>query len=393
MVCMINKCFKTAVVSAIWLLSVPAEAQDSSGPAAVLNDIHDSYIFVFDPSVAPNDVGARADALVISSGGRMRHVYTTAIRGFAANMSATAAQQIYDNNPNITYFEADGLVTLIDAEGKVKPTKKPPGTPGGGGGSDTPELQTTPWGITRVGGAGDGTNKTAWVIDTGIDFDHADLNVDTERSANFVLRGKNSAKDGNGHGTHVAGTIGAIDNDRDVIGVAAGATVVAVRVLDNSGSGSISGVVAGIDYVAATALPGDAANMSLSGTGHWQSLDDAIMAAADAGILFSLAAGNSSQDANLHDPAHNNHPNIYTISAIDSSDVFASFSNYGNPPVDFAAPGVSVTSTKKGGGTVTYSGTSMAAPHVAGLLLLGPVNSDGTAYGDPDNDPDPIAHR
>lgn len=393
MVCMVNKCLKAAILAAVCFLSVQAAAQDSSGPAAVLNEIHDSYIFVFDPSVSAHGVGARADALVASVAGRMRYVYTTAIRGFAANMSATAAQQLYDNNPNIAYFEADGLVTLIGGNGTVEQSKKPPGTPGGGGGSDTPEPQTTPWGITRVGGGENGTDLTAWVIDTGIDFDHADLNVDTERSANFVLRGKNSAKDGNGHGTHVAGTIGAIDNSIDVIGVAAGASVVAVRVLNNSGSGSISGVIAGIDYVAATAYPGDVANMSLGASGHWQTLHDAVTNAADRGVLFSLAAGNSSADAEGHEPAHVEHYNVYTISAIDSSDVFASFSNYGNPPVDFTAPGVSVTSTKKGGGTTTFSGTSMAAPHVAALLLLGDVSISGHAIGDPDGEPDPIAHR
>lgn len=391
---MLNKKTSCLFLAVICFLNFPATAQDAGGPAAVLNDIQDSYIFVFDASVAADEVGARANRLVASEAGRMRHVYTTAVRGFAANMSATAAQRIYDNNPNIAYYEADGLVTLIDGSGAVKPSKKPPGTPGGGGGdSDTPEPQATPWGITRVGGAGDGTGMRAWVIDTGIDFDHTDLNVDVARSANFVLRGKDSAKDGNGHGTHVAGTIAAIDNNSDVVGVAAGASVVAIRVLDNSGSGSISGVVAGVDYVAANAFEGDVANMSLSGNGHWQSLHDAVTAAAERGVLFSLAAGNSSADAEYHEPAHVEHDNVYTISAINSNDNFASFSNWGNPPVDFAAPGVSVTSTQKGGGTTTLSGTSMAAPHVAGLLLLGTVYSWCTANSDPDGDPDPIAHN
>ena len=278
-----------------------------------------------------------------------------------------------------------------------KKCEKNPDGPGcGGGGEEDPvaDNEIMPWGITRVGGGQTYTGfGVAWIIDTGIDFDHADLNVDAGRSVSFVKRGKNSAKDGNGHGTHVAGTIAAIDNGIDVIGVAAGATVIAVRVLGTSGSGFYSWVIAGIDHVAANGSTGDVANMSLGGPPS-QAVDDAVVAAASKGIRFSLAAGNSSDHAENHTPARVNGDSIYTVSAIDSSDDFAWFSNYGNPPIDWAAPGVSVLSTKKGGGTTTYSGTSMAAPHVAGLLLLGAgvVGSDGLASGDPDGNPDPIAH-
>jgi len=136
-------------------------------------------------------------------------------------------------------------------------------------------------------------------------------------------------------------------------------TLVAVRVLDNSGSGTTSGVIGGIEYVA---------NMSLGG-GFSQALNDAVTAAAG-GVLFALAAGNESTDASTRSPASAEHPNIYTVSAIGQDDCLATFSNFGSP-VDVAAPGVGVLSTKKGGGTTTFNGTSMAAPHVAGLLLLG----------------------
>lgn len=308
-------------------------------------------------------------------------IYSYAISGFTATLSKNAADKLR-LDPRIAIVEQDRVISLGKPADKGKPPKE----------DDSPEPQQTPWGITRVGGASSGIGKTAWIIDTGIDLKHEDLNVDVERSVNFVTRGKDSPNDGHGHGTHVAGTVAAIDNDIDVVGVAAGASVVAVRVLDNSGSGFYSWVIAGVDYVAGAAEVGDVANLSLSGPPS-NALDLVIVNAADLGVQFSLAAGNSDADANNFSPARVNHANVYTISAINSSDIYASFSNWGNPPIDWAAPGVSVLSTKKGGGTTTFSGTSMSAPHVAGLLLLGSINSDGNAKEDPDKNPDPIAHK
>jgi subtilisin family serine protease len=245
----------------------------------------------------------------------------------------------------------------------------------------------------------DGTGRTAWIIDTGIDLDHPDLNVDLARSVNFVNTGKNSPDDANGHGTHVAGTIGARDNDFGVVGVAAGANVVAVRVLDRNGSGAYSWVIAGVDYVAQTAAAGDVANMSLGGPPS-DALDLAVSSAASQGVLFSLAAGNESAPASESSPARVEHLNAYTVSAVDETDCFAWFSNYGAPPVDVAAPGVAINSTFRRGGYEVLNGTSMAAPHVAGVLLLGELSTLGQVApaencvdgGDPDGDPDPIAH-
>jgi subtilisin family serine protease len=132
--------------------------------------------------------------------------------------------------------------------------------------------------------------------------------------------------------------------------------------------------------------------MSLGGPGHQESMHDAVVGAAALGVRFSLAAGNESADAEDFEPAHIEADNVFTISAIDSNDGFASFSNWGEP-VDFAAPGVAILSTRLGGGTTTMSGTSMAAPHVCGILLhMAPPNMDGYAIDDPDGDPDPIAH-
>ncbi len=313
--------------------------------------------------------------------GAIGAVYTHALEGFTAKLTEEDVDKLLAD-PRVAYIEQDKIITLAPPLGKGKPPKDD--------GESAP--QVTPWGITRIGDAGNGTGKTAWVIDTGIDLTQADLNVDVNRSANFVPRGRNSPNDGHGHGTHVAGTIAAVDNDIGVVGVAAGATLVAVRVLDNSGRGAYSWVIAGVDYVAAKASAGDVANLSLGGPPS-NALDDAVRNAAAGGLRFSLAAGNSGDDAKNYSPARVEATNVYTVSAIGNDDCMPSWSNWGNPPVEYAAPGVSILSTKKGGGTTTMSGTSMAAPHVAGLLLLSPITADGTACNDPDGNPDPIAHR
>jgi len=246
-----------------------------------------------------------------------------------------------------------------------------------------------PWGITRVNGGAAGSFATAWVIDTGIEFTHPDLNVDTVRSKSFLTVGGTSPVDQNGHGTHVAGTIAALANTIGVIGVAPGAPVVAVRVLDRRGSGTNSGVIAGVDYVAQNGSPGDVANMSLGG-GVSTALDTAVINAAKGGVRFALAAGNETDNANNHSPARANGANVFTVSAFSVGDKWASFSNFGNPPIDYAEPGVAVKSTWLSGGYNTISGTSMATPHLAGLLLTGAVRSGGVVIGDPDGNPDTI---
>ncbi|MCK4663074.1 MAG: S8 family peptidase [Bacteroidales bacterium] len=304
----------------------------------------------------------------------IQNIYVESLYGFSGKLDDNQLSQL-KNDDRVDYIEEDKLIML----------GKPPWA---GGGDDEDPTQETPWGITRVNGGTATSDATAWIIDSGIDLDHPDLNVDVSRSVTYVPRSKN-ANDENGHGSHVAGTIAAIDNNIGVIGVAPGATVVAVRVLDRRGSGTYSAVIAGVDYVAANGSNGDVANMSLGGPVS-NALDQAVINAASNGIIFCLAAGNESDDANNHSPARVNHNNVYTISAMDINDNWAYFSNYGNPPVDYCAPGVSIKSCWKNGGYSTIDGTSMASPHAAGVLLLGAAHNGGTVNGDPDNNSDII---
>jgi subtilisin family serine protease len=304
-------------------------------------------------------------------------IYSAAFKGVTVNMDEADAITL-SNAEGVTGVWPDKMVTL----------KKPGTVP------TEPADEVIPAGITRVGGGATYTGSgKAWIIDTGIDLDHSDLNVDQINGATFVTR-TTTPDDDNGHGSHCAGIVAAIDNEIGVVGVAAGATVVPVKVLDKKGSGAYSVILEGIDYVMTNASAGDVANMSLGG-GVYEPIDLAVEALAASGVFVALAAGNESDDANNHSPARANGTNIYTVSAMDSYDYFASFSNYGNPPIDYCAPGVSIYSTYKSGGYATMSGTSMAAPHVCGLLLAtgGNLTTDGYVSGDPDGDADPIAHN
>ena len=307
------------------------------------------------------------------AGSNVLQTYGTVLQGAAVRLTEQQAADLR-RDPRVEYVEQDQLLAVGPTQAAVSAAA----------------AQTTPYGISRVG-AGNGAGRTAWVIDTGIDLTHPDLVVDVNRSRSFVS-GVTSPNDGNGHGTHVAGTIAARNTGVGVVGVAYGATVVAVRVLGADGSGSNSGVIAGVDYVGANGSAGDVANMSLGG-GTSTALDNAVRNAS-ARVLFALAAGNESTVATSSSPGRVNGTNIFTISAMNSSDSWASYSNYGNPPVDYCMPGSSVYSTYIGGGYATLSGTSMATPHMAGVLLLRGKNftTSGRVRNDPDGNADPIAH-
>ena len=357
-----------SAASAPVIQATPAAAADGIQLAADGSHIVDSYICVFRAgAVGRGSERAEANRSANSAGGKVGHVYGYALQGFSVNASARGVEMMQRNNARIDYCEQDQVMAIVDP---VEALAKP----GGGGGTQPVEI--TPPGITQVNGGLSGATGTAWVIDTGIDLTHPDLNVDVGRSRNFVAN-ETSPNDLNGHGSHVSGTIAGIDNDIGTVGVAAGAKVAAVRVLNRRGSGSNAGVIAGVDYVKMVGQPGDVANMSLGG-GVSDALDTAVLNASGT-VKFALAAGNDGGDANFHSPARVNGPNIYTVAAYSPhTGLWASFSNWGRPPVDYVNPGVSIFSTWLSGGYNTISGTSMATPHLAGVLLLGGVRNGGT---------------
>ncbi len=244
------------------------------------------------------------------------------------------------------------------------------------------EDQVVPWGITRVFGNEDypfstwstaetkGAGISVGVIDTGVDLDHPDLPRVASGThfytAGFRLRQDSNYDDDNGHGTHVAGTIAALDNQIGVVGVAPDVDLYAIKVLNQSGSGSLTAVAAGVEWAMTQGL--DVINMSLGGTSDSTTLRDACAAAYGAGVLIVASAGNAGAGTDtVGYPAK--YPSVIAVAATDSGDARASFSSTG-PAVELAAPGVSIRSTVPGGGYDVYSGTSMASPHVAGVAAL-----------------------
>jgi aqualysin 1 len=311
------------------LVALPAQA---GGGAA-------SYIVVLKDAVDP---AAVANIHSSKYGAQVGAVWGHALHGYAAVIP----------NDRVAELRADANVAYVVADGEASIS-----------------AQTLPWGIDKIDAdasstrAGDGSgtvNVHVYVIDTGVDTTHPDLNV-----VQFAQFTGGPSRDCNGHGTHVAGIIAAKDDAQGVVGVAPGAPIHAVKVLGCNGSGSWSGVVSGIDWVTSNAVKPAVANMSLGGSAN-QAVDDAVRRSAASGVFYALAAGNDGANACNQSPARAGTTNgIATVAATDSSDAEASWSNYGSC-VDIWAPGVSIYSTYKSGGYTTLSGTSMASPHVAG---------------------------
>jgi len=329
--------------------------------------IPSQYIVVFkdtvDTDTAANELAGRFNMSVLF---RYRH----ALRGMAVIMPPKLLDKL-SADPRVAYIEQDVMVS-IDAQ--TLPT-----------GVDRSNADLDP--VANIDNFDDRVDVDIAILDTGIDFDHPDLNLfryaycKPQGPFNYTCKeGDAGADDVNTHGTHVAGIAAALDNNSGVVGVAPGARLWAVKVLENDGTGAGSQIVAGVDYVTANADAIEAANMSLTGDGVFQSLDDAIDGAVAAGVVFTLAAGNDSKDVSLVFPA--GHPNAMTVSALEDydgqpgglssttgDDTFANFSNYG-AGVDIMAPGKSIRSTLPDGLYGKKSGTSMASPHVAGAAAL-----------------------
>jgi subtilisin family serine protease len=305
------------------------------------------YIVVFTPG-APAAVVSAAAENARGQGGQVDFVYESALSGFAGSFPEQALFGL-SHNPNVEYIEADQVVTL-----------------------DATQSPAT-WGLDRIDQSNlplsnsytynfTGAGVTAYIIDTGIRFSHNDFGGRAVSGYDAVDGG--SADDCHGHGTHVAGTVGG-----STYGVAKGVSLVGVRVLNCSGSGTTSGVIAGIDWVTSNHTTGKAvANMSLGG-GASTSIDNAVKNSIADGVVYAIAAGNSNRDACRYSPARV--PEAITVGATTSTDARASYSNYGSC-LDLFAPGSSITSAwyTSNTATNTISGTSMATPHVAGVAAL-----------------------
>jgi len=335
----------------------PHDSSAIAGPTSPAG----SYIVVLKPGTAPTAVTALTAQLATAPA----FIYDTALLGFAGQLGSAEVARL-KADPRVAYVEADRQVKAFDTAlaDQVAAPEAPAVV------KTVSFAQVTPWGVSRIHApqnANKGTGIGVAIIDTGIDLTHPDL-AHVVAGANFVRTGQ-APNDDNGHGTHVAGIVAAADNSIGYVGVAPDATVIAVKVLNRNGSGTMSGVIAGVNWVAShkTSSNISVANMSLGAPGYSQALHDAIQGATNAGVTFVVAAGNSSANAANYSPS--GFDNVITASALNPNDTFAYYSNWGSV-IDLIAPGTSIPSLYKNHGYATLSGTSMASPHVAGSAAL-----------------------
>lgn len=366
--CHLVKSFLVLLLSALSLSSAPFETLPNS------RHIPEQYIITLQRGVPGIEVASR-------HGLARKLIYQHALNGFSATVPQGKLDALSRDN-RVLFIEPDLEVFAL--------------------------AQTIPSGVRRIGGTlTNGTDNRIDVdiaiLDTGIDLTHPDLSV--YRGVSFTTN-NTTGNDGHGHGTHVAGIAAALDNSLGVVGVAPGARLWAVKVLTDSGSGPLSSVIAGVDYVTEHASEIEVANMSLGGLGLVNSLRYAISNSVAAGVVYVVAAGNSSYNVygsdrilgNTDDFFPSSYSEVMAITALvdtdgksgglgitnqyGQDDTLGTFSNYGSDPdqsktvqspggsIDIAAPGVNIYSTYKGGSYATMTGTSMASPHAAGAVAL-----------------------
>ncbi len=344
----------TAAVTAVASWGAPAVAAQPEGQilhAGGATAIADSYIVVLqDSTVSAAGVTDTAASLTRQFGGQVTRTYRSALRGFAVKMTEAAARKLAAH-ASVKFVEQDHTVTI---QGTQAPTPS--------------------WGLDRIDQRdlplnnsytypNTGSGVRAYILDTGIRISHSDFGGRASHGFDFVDNDAD-ASDCHGHGTHVAGTVAGSS-----YGVAKGASLVGVRVLNCAGSGSFAGIVSGVDWVTANAVRPAVANMSLGGTGSNAALETAVTNSINSGVVYALAAGNSNADACNLTPART--PAAVTVGATESSDARASYSNFGTC-LDIFGPGSGITSAwyTSDTATNTISGTSMASPHVAGGAAL-----------------------
>lgn len=341
----------TLATAAALAQTVPAP---DARPFGVSRPIENQYIVVFKRDVT--QPSALAAQLAQQHGGQVMHTYTSALKGFAGRLPDAAITALR-NNPNVAFVEQDATVSLNET--LISPANSQAPATWGLDRIDLPALQLNGTYNYQYTGAG----VYAFVIDTGILSTHNEFGGRAATPGYTAIIDGNGTTDCNGHGTHVAGTVGG-----NTYGVAKGVTLVPVRVLGCTGSGTNSGVIAGVDWVAKSTLRPAVANMSLGG-GFSSATNASVAGAVAAGVTMVVAAGNDNRNACNYSPA--SAPSAITVGATTSSDARSSYSNFGTC-LDIFAPGSSITSAWYTGTTVTntISGTSMASPHVAGVAAL-----------------------
>ncbi|SHL30244.1 S8 family peptidase [Actinacidiphila paucisporea] len=360
-----------AGTTAVAAIPVPTPAATLAPLRVHDNAIAGQYIVTVQRALDPS-------AMAQKTGVKPFFTYSSALRGFAITLNSAQLDSVR-RMPGVESVEENATVTAYDLAGTTGTTVPAVDHRGVRAAAAT-------WGLDRIDQrnlpldqqfttVGKGAGATAYIMDTGIDFGHSEFGGRAVPGFDAIGDGRNG-QDCEGHGTHVAGTVGGA-----TYGVAPQANLVSVRVLDCSGSGSWAGVIAGFDWVAQNAKQPAVLNASLGGS-FSPSVNDAATALADAGVLPVVAAGNSSADACDFSPA--SATGALTVGASDSADRQTSFSNFGKC-LTLYAPGQDVVSAKLGGGSIALDGTSMASPHAAGVALLYKAKNPSASAQDVDN--------